>query len=217
MDRHDIAHYAIAAVLVAGVAAVAIREAHIKPVVITHNEGSTFGFAPVAPSIPPSDTSGVNGGAGCMFNLGDSKKCEQIIAAGKGSGTGTVGGSPDGSIAVYAVKGAWPQLDQAKTIALGDALRQAGTFKATVFCSSDRCKALASDIDDALQIAGWADDFESGAFGDSEDGLLIGPPGVAADAMLNGLVKAVGNAAGIRVVEMKVHGDVGVIIGKRNP
>jgi hypothetical protein len=117
--------------------------------------------------------------------------------------------------AVVRVRGAWPGLGQDKTIKLGEALRAAGPAKVVIFCPGDACKALMSDIDDALQIAGWTDEEETSplAVGAGEPGLMVGPAGPKADALKAALERA--GLGPVRVVPAKPDGaDLDLIIGK---
>lgn len=113
---------------------------------------------------------------------------------------------------VRSVRGSWPALGQEKTIVLGEALK--GTAKVTIFCPDASCVDLRDDLDDAFQIAGWESTFSSTVMlGDDDVGLLVGPPGEAANALGSALAIATGSS--VMVIPMKVYGDLGIIIGKR--
>ena len=109
------------------------------------------------------------------------------------------------------IRGAWPGLGQDKTIKLGEALQKLGPAKVTIFCTSERCKVLMSDLDDAFQIAGWDDEEETSVMGDGV-GLMVGPPGPKADGFREALGKVVSGP--ITVVDMRVDTDLGLFIGK---
>jgi hypothetical protein len=109
---------------------------------------------------------------------------------------------------------AWPALGENKTIELGEALKKLPEQKVTLFCSGPSCQGLASDLDDALQIANWKSDLEA-RFVDSEadKGIFIGPPGLGAEDF----AKAISNATGVNVEIVPIDGieGIGIIIGKR--
>jgi hypothetical protein len=117
--------------------------------------------------------------------------------------------------------GTWPGLGETKTIALGESLRglvlpdASGPVKVVVFCTTKKCEDLEADLDDAFQIAGWTDDEESQVIvGPDEDGILVGPPGPAADALMAGLAAAGVGPAKIGPMNTGAS-NVGVIIAKR--
>jgi hypothetical protein len=110
---------------------------------------------------------------------------------------------------------AWPSLGEQGTIQLGEALQKAGPAKVIIFCASEHCKDLEADIDDAFQIAGWADQEEGQVLvNGEEEGFIVGPPGAKADALKAGL--GLVGLGPIAVAPMNVRGaDVGLIIAKR--
>lgn len=111
------------------------------------------------------------------------------------------------------VKGAWPSLGQAKTIAIGEALGLPARTVA-LFCSSIECSDLREDLDDALQIAGWTGVFEGQAMMGDEVGLFIGPPGPAATALAAAIVPVLGP---VTLVPMRLPegAEVGIIFCKK--
>lgn len=116
------------------------------------------------------------------------------------------------SFATKAPKGSWRALTQDEVIALGEALKSKGEHKVVIFCNAPTCRGLQRDIDDALQIAGWDGTFEASSFGTEEDGIMVGPPGEAADAIVAALPAALQPRV---VVPMTLPaGTVGIIIGR---
>lgn len=115
----------------------------------------------------------------------------------------------------------WPDLDQDKTIALGEALNTLGeamekggrTRKVTLFCAQVSCINLRKDIDDAFQIGWFQRDFvDDHVDSESQKGLFVGPPGEDAEA----LSEAIRITTGIEPVIVPISDidGVGVIIGK---
>lgn len=130
-------------------------------------------------------------------------------------GTGTIAGDfGPNTIITIKLDRYWPALGEAATIKLGEAMAAIGHARAKVFCSSDLCKALGADIDDAMQIAGWDATPEPNVFGGSEDGILVGPPGNMGNALAMAISMALPGFE-VRIIDMKVSGDVGIIIGKK--
>jgi hypothetical protein len=118
------------------------------------------------------------------------------------------------------LKGTWPVLGEAKTIALGEALAKSAPaadshlppVQATIFCAGERCRDLMADIDDAFQIAGWTSDEDDQVVAGDEDGIMVGPPGSAATALGQAFSDA---GLPVKIVKMNVRGDLGVIIGRK--
>lgn len=108
---------------------------------------------------------------------------------------------------------AWPGLGQVKTISMGEELKKAAPKTVTIFCSDPDCRELQADIDDALQIAGWDGEFESAFFPPDQPGILVGPPGPAAEKIAAALV-AVGLGP-VQIEDIAVKTDIGIMIGKR--
>src|SRR4051812_3697014 len=72
----------------------------------------------------------------------------------------------------------WPSLGQDKTISLGETLQRMKAGKVSLYCSSPTCADLRMDIDDAMQIAGWASTFEDMPVeSEGNQGIFVGPPG----------------------------------------
>jgi hypothetical protein len=137
--------------------------------------------------------------------------------AGFGAWTGTHQPSPkviQHEVAVPSLRGAWPAFGDSKILSIGADLKQLGPTKVTIFCGNERCKQLESDLDLAFQAAGWEDDFEQTFIGSEENGTLIGPPGARADALKKNITAAMGSSVPVQIVQMRVSGDLGVIIGQ---
>jgi len=128
------------------------------------------------------------------------------------------GASAYGTPALKTSRFEWPALGQDKTTSLGEAIKKLPEQKVMLFCSTISCQGLRTDIDDALQIAGWASDFED-RFVDSEadHGIFVGPPGEAAAKFAHELALVTG--VDVKTVNItKEDGSpidgLGVIIGK---
>lgn len=110
---------------------------------------------------------------------------------------------------------AWEGIGQEKTIALGEAVQKIqGVNKVMIFCPGLDCQSLASDIDDAMQIAGWSSDFERRAVdSESDKGIFVGPK---TNPQAQDLKRAL-EAAGLPVELTNIDGidGLGIIIGKR--
>jgi len=70
----------------------------------------------------------------------------------------------------------WPVLLEQKKEALISALRSAGSCTLTISCNDDDCEALADDIKDAAQKAGWNPTIVSGALYGMQPGLGLSGP-----------------------------------------
>lgn len=123
------------------------------------------------------------------------------------------GASPYGVSAAKISRFEWPSLGMDKTIALGEALKSLPEQKVTLFCGGLNCQNLRTDIDDALQIAGWSSTFEDRPVdSESETGVFVGPPGEAAGHLIQTLKIATGIDA--RPVDVGNVTGLAVIIGK---
>jgi hypothetical protein len=109
----------------------------------------------------------------------------------------------------------WPSLGQERTIALGEALPKDKLKKVWLFCDKPECRALMVDLDDAMQIGGVDDDFETRSVDSEIDkGVFVGPPGDAANALAAALKDTTGIDPSIVGID-GLDGGVGIIIGKR--
>lgn len=107
----------------------------------------------------------------------------------------------------------WPTLGQDKTITLGEAVQNSAVKDVAIFCSSTSCHQLSLDMDDAMQIAGVSDSFESDHVdSESGDGIFVGPPGADASLVADAINKSMGVKVGIVPID-GING-VGIIIGK---
>lgn len=116
--------------------------------------------------------------------------------------------------AIKASPSAWPALGQDKTIALAERLQGLTKTSVTIYCSSPDCRDIQHDLDDALQIADWPSDFETGAFMPPEQpGVFVGPAGEKATALAAALSPTFGP---VGIIDMRPPtSDVGVMFGKR--
>lgn len=117
-------------------------------------------------------------------------------------------------IAVPAPRNAWPVVKPDAVIALGESLKlQTPPPSVEIWCPEISCQAMAADIDDAFQIAGWDSDFNAMRIDANDDqGVSVGPPGAAATTLAAALAKAVGP---VHVVDMPPGTPLSVIIGRR--
>lgn len=110
----------------------------------------------------------------------------------------------------------WPSLGQDKVTALGEALKESSLKSVTIFCASPECHGLMLDLDEAMQVAGISSGVETRQVDSESDmGLFVGPPGIAADV----LAEAIKDKTGITpaIVDIaKLNGGVGIIIGKKS-
>jgi hypothetical protein len=112
----------------------------------------------------------------------------------------------------------WPALGQQKTEDLADALKAMGPGKATIYCGQPHCNELKLDLDDAFQIAGWQSDFEERMVeSEADKGIFVGPPGDAANRMVEALAKIGLQANPVNITDenSKAIDGVGIIIGRR--
>jgi hypothetical protein len=112
----------------------------------------------------------------------------------------------------------WPALGQKKNEDLADALKAIGTGKVTIYCGQPHCNELKLDLDDALQLAGWQSDFEERMVeSEADKGIFVGPPGDAANKMIEALDKIGLKATPVNITDENSNAidGVGIIIGRR--
>lgn len=120
-------------------------------------------------------------------------------------------------VALPVPRNSWPALGQAKTIALADALKKLPTPKmVNIWCPDLSCRALAADIDDAFQIAGWKDDDQPERIESNDEiGIAVGPPGTEALKLSYALGEVINfDHTPTRIVDMPPGSPLSVIIGK---
>jgi hypothetical protein len=119
------------------------------------------------------------------------------------------------AVQVPAPRNAWPAIKPDDVVALGESLKSQNKPAAVeIWCPEISCQALAADIDDAFQIAGWDSDFNSMRIDSNDDqGVSVGPD----DARARGLADLLGKALGqhVGVVDMPPGTPLSVIIGHR--
>lgn len=111
---------------------------------------------------------------------------------------------------VQASKHAWPDLSQAETIALGEALVGFQGVKVHIVCNDGACTDLAHDLDNAFEIAGADSALDKSVF---PLGYGIGVGGDADDKRVDMVVAALGKVTSNRIKPKIERGDyAGVIV-----
>lgn len=67
-------------------------------------------------------------------------------------------------VTVSQSKHAWPDLNEAETIALGESLTALKNVDITIICNDAACNDLAHDLDNAMEIAGARSSLDKSAF-----------------------------------------------------